>query len=185
MGVYFHMRHLSPALFIDCDYMLFLAAMVTSILKHCPMPWNHMEAMWVLCHSSQIINQYKRAWKPQCFVTFTICEVLKSNFFFLQRQKSLSVAIESESTMASNQHRPKARLSLRSNTTVPYGSMSSEQPDSDAPSVQITSISQRRSYIAVAVLCYINLLNYMDRYTIAGEHTIPKPQQVWWFTECH
>ncbi|KAK7164584.1 hypothetical protein R3I94_003085 [Phoxinus phoxinus] len=70
--------------------------------------------------------------------------------------------------MASNQHRPKPRLSLRSNTTVPYGSMSSEQPESEAPSVQITPISQRRSYIAVAVLCYINLLNYMDRYTIAG-----------------
>ncbi|XP_056100609.1 protein spinster homolog 3 isoform X1 [Rhinichthys klamathensis goyatoka] len=70
--------------------------------------------------------------------------------------------------MASNQHRPKPRLSLRSNTTVRYGSMSSEQPDSDTSSVQTTPISQRRSYITVAVLCYINLLNYMDRYTIAG-----------------
>ncbi|XP_067294888.1 protein spinster homolog 3 isoform X1 [Pseudorasbora parva] len=70
--------------------------------------------------------------------------------------------------MASNEHRPKTRLSLRSNKTIPYGSMSSEQPDSDASSMQTTSISQRRSYIAVAVLCYINLLNYMDRYTIAG-----------------
>jgi len=74
--------------------------------------------------------------------------------------------------MASNQHRPKPSLSLRSNTTVRYGSMSSEQPDSDTPSVQTASISQRCSYISVAVLCYINLLNYMDRYTIAGEHTI-------------
>ncbi|KAG1926499.1 protein spinster homolog 3-like [Pimephales promelas] len=70
--------------------------------------------------------------------------------------------------MASNQHRPKPSLSLRSNTTVRYGSMSSEQPDSDTPSVQTASISQRCSYISVAVLCYINLLNYMDRYTIAG-----------------
>lgn len=76
--------------------------------------------------------------------------------------------------MASNQHRPKTRLSLRSSTTVRYGSMSSEQPDVDASSVQTTSISLRRSYIAVAVLCYINLLNYMDRYTIAGEHSLPK-----------
>ncbi|XP_059208097.1 protein spinster homolog 3-like [Centropristis striata] len=30
------------------------------------------------------------------------------------------------------------------------------------------AISPRRAYIAVAVLCYINLLNYMERYTIAG-----------------
>ncbi|TRY99311.1 hypothetical protein DNTS_003999 [Danionella cerebrum] len=70
--------------------------------------------------------------------------------------------------MASNQDRPKSRFSLRSDTTVPYGSMSSEQPDSDVSSVQASPVSQRRSYIAVAVLCYINLLNYMDRYTIAG-----------------
>uniref|UniRef100_A0A8C1FLC2 SPNS lysolipid transporter 3, sphingosine-1-phosphate (putative) n=1 Tax=Cyprinus carpio carpio TaxID=630221 RepID=A0A8C1FLC2_CYPCA len=70
--------------------------------------------------------------------------------------------------MTSNQHRPKTPLSLRSNTTVGYGSMNSEQPDSDASPMQTTVISQKRSYIAVGVLCYINLLNYMDRYTIAG-----------------
>ncbi|XP_016327839.1 protein spinster homolog 3-like isoform X1 [Sinocyclocheilus anshuiensis] len=70
--------------------------------------------------------------------------------------------------MTSNEQRPRTRLSLRSNTTVHYGSLSSEQPDSDASSMQTNSISQKRSYIAVAVLCYINLLNYMDRYTIAG-----------------
>ncbi|XP_056313913.1 protein spinster homolog 3 isoform X1 [Danio aesculapii] len=70
--------------------------------------------------------------------------------------------------MASDQHRPKPRLSLRSSTTIRYGSMSSEHPDGDPSTPQTTSISQRRSYIAVAVLCYINLLNYMDRYTIAG-----------------
>ncbi|KAL0193408.1 hypothetical protein M9458_011704, partial [Cirrhinus mrigala] len=76
--------------------------------------------------------------------------------------------------MASNQHKPRARLSLRSNTTIRYGSMSSEQPDSDASSTQTTTISKKRAYLAVAVLCYVNLLNYMDRYTIAGEHTVIK-----------
>lgn len=96
------------------------------------------------------------------------------SFSFLQGQKRHPLAIETESTMASNEHRPKTRLSLRSSSTVRYGSMSSEQPDRDASSVQTTSISLRRSYIAVAVLCYINLLNYMDRYTIAGEQTLPK-----------
>lgn len=75
--------------------------------------------------------------------------------------------------MASNQHRPRTRLSLRSNT-IPYGSMSSEQPDSDASSMPPTSISKKRAYVAVAVLCYVNLLNYMDRYTIAGEHIVIK-----------
>lgn len=31
-----------------------------------------------------------------------------------------------------------------------------------------TVVSPARGYVAVAVLCYINLLNYMERYTIAG-----------------
>uniref|UniRef100_A0A8C2EBW2 Spinster homolog 3 (Drosophila) n=1 Tax=Cyprinus carpio TaxID=7962 RepID=A0A8C2EBW2_CYPCA len=69
--------------------------------------------------------------------------------------------------MTSNQPRPRTRLSLRSNS-VHYDSLSTEQPDSDTPFMRTNPISQKRSYIAVAVLCYINLLNYMDRYTIAG-----------------
>ncbi|KAI7813362.1 protein spinster homolog 3-like isoform X1 [Triplophysa rosa] len=64
--------------------------------------------------------------------------------------------------MSSDQHRPKTHLSVR------YGSISCEFPDGDTSSTQPTGISRRRSYIMVAVLCYINLLNYMDRYTIAG-----------------
>ncbi|KAL4660588.1 hypothetical protein GN956_G612 [Arapaima gigas] len=35
-------------------------------------------------------------------------------------------------------------------------------------SVTKTAITPKHHYIAVAVLCYVNLLNYMDRYTIAG-----------------
>uniref|UniRef100_A0A8C1TIF6 Spinster homolog 3 (Drosophila) n=1 Tax=Cyprinus carpio TaxID=7962 RepID=A0A8C1TIF6_CYPCA len=69
--------------------------------------------------------------------------------------------------MTSNQPRPRTRLSLRSNS-VHYDSLSTEQPDSDTPFMRTNPISQKRSYITVAVLCYINLLNYMDRYTIAG-----------------
>lgn len=33
----------------------------------------------------------------------------------------------------------------------------------------------KRAHLAVAVLCYINLLNYMERYTIAG--VLPKIQE--------
>ncbi len=107
--------------------------------------------------------------KITMFGHFTICEVLTSYCSVCRGKKTDTVVI-----MTTNQPRPRTRLSLRSNTTVPYGSMSSEQPDSDAPSMQTTIISQTRSYIAVAVLCYINLLNYMDRYTIAGECTVIK-----------
>uniref|UniRef100_A0A3B3TFZ4 Major facilitator superfamily (MFS) profile domain-containing protein n=1 Tax=Paramormyrops kingsleyae TaxID=1676925 RepID=A0A3B3TFZ4_9TELE len=47
---------------------------------------------------------------------------------------------------------------------VPYGSLENEPP----PPAGAATISPRRSYVVVAVLCYVNLLNYMDRYTIAG-----------------
>lgn len=35
---------------------------------------------------------------------------------------------------------------------------------------RITGLSQGHSTLIVAVLCYINLLNYMDRFTVAGMH---------------
>lgn len=72
--------------------------------------------------------------------------------------------MDTEEIVSSDQPpKPKTHLSLR------YGSISCEFPDGDASSTQPTGISRRRSYVVVAVLCYINLLNYMDRYTIAGE----------------
>ncbi|XP_074854576.1 protein spinster homolog 1 [Carettochelys insculpta] len=40
------------------------------------------------------------------------------------------------------------------------------QPEGGAPA--ITGISYGRSVMIVIVLCYINLLNYMDRFTVAG-----------------
>nr|XP_023688725.1 protein spinster homolog 3-like [Paramormyrops kingsleyae] len=58
------------------------------------------------------------------------------------------------------------RSSLRASRGggVPYGSLENEPP----PPAGAATISPRRSYVVVAVLCYVNLLNYMDRYTIAG-----------------
>ncbi|XP_048874079.1 protein spinster homolog 3 [Brienomyrus brachyistius] len=58
------------------------------------------------------------------------------------------------------------RLSLRDGggATVPYGSLENEVPPPPVAGVS----TPKRSYIMVVVLCYVNLLNYMDRYTIAG-----------------
>lgn len=54
------------------------------------------------------------------------------------------------------------------------------QEDGDEGGVEGSSPSPRcqSSYVAVAVLCYINLLNYMERYIIAGSITFitPPPQ---------
>ncbi|XP_026854377.2 protein spinster homolog 3 [Electrophorus electricus] len=49
-----------------------------------------------------------------------------------------------------------------------YGSVSHETAEGDIPSADAGIKSSKRAYVAVAVLCYVNLLNYMDRYTIAG-----------------
>ncbi|KAG5844354.1 hypothetical protein ANANG_G00161620 [Anguilla anguilla] len=61
-----------------------------------------------------------------------------------------------------------ARLNSRISSTPQYGSISENQTKDETTSVKMAIPSPKRSYIAVAVLCYVNLLNYMDRYTIAG-----------------
>ncbi|XP_066513821.1 protein spinster homolog 3 [Hoplias malabaricus] len=65
---------------------------------------------------------------------------------------------------------PKEKLNLRScmSGSYRYGSICSEPEDSMLSSAESNNISPRKAYVAVAVLCYVNLLNYMDRYTIAG-----------------
>ncbi|KAM9385151.1 protein spinster homolog 3 isoform 1-T3 [Pholidichthys leucotaenia] len=76
--------------------------------------------------------------------------------------------MEPRGSVSSCQIRPAPRWSLGSGSGIPYGSfansLSSLAPNTEAK----PAISQRHSYITMAVLCYINLLNYMERYTIAG-----------------
>ncbi|KAM7398497.1 hypothetical protein PAMA_006416 [Pampus argenteus] len=68
----------------------------------------------------------------------------------------------------SPQDRPIPRLSLGSSSGLHYGSFVNSLSSLTPKSVEKPAISPPRAYIAVAVLCYINLLNYMERYTIAG-----------------
>lgn len=68
---------------------------------------------------------------------------------------------------------PQEKISLSSsmNANRCYGSIASEPEENQTftTNVNDSKLSRRRSYVAVAVLCYVNLLNYMDRYTIAGK----------------
>lgn len=41
----------------------------------------------------------------------------------------------------------------------------SPQPEEEESA---SGVSDKRAKLTVAVLCYINLLNYMDRFTVAG-----------------
>nr|XP_040038427.1 protein spinster homolog 3 [Gasterosteus aculeatus aculeatus] len=62
------------------------------------------------------------------------------------------------------------RWRVGSGSSLRYGafvsSLSSITPRAEEK--EKVTISPRRAYVAVAVLCYINLLNYAERYTIAG-----------------
>ncbi|XP_035523127.1 protein spinster homolog 3 isoform X1 [Morone saxatilis] len=63
---------------------------------------------------------------------------------------------------------PKPRWSLSSSSGLRYGSFVNSLSSLAPQAGEKAPISPRRAYIAVAVLCYINLINYMERYTVAG-----------------
>ena len=71
------------------------------------------------------------------------------------------------------------RVSLASSSSGRYGSIAGGLAKSTTPLVGDAALSTRRSYLAVAVLCYLNLLNFMDRYTIAGQPPPTGPHTRW------
>lgn len=50
----------------------------------------------------------------------------------------------------------------------PRGGATPQQVEAEPPS----GVSRTRALLTVSILCYINLLNYMDRFTVAGR---PQP----------
>lgn len=74
----------------------------------------------------------------------------------------------------------KEKMSLNSsgNANRHYGSIASKPEENQPFTTNINDImpSHRRSCVAVAVLCYVNLLNYVDRYTIAGKGRSSTPK---------
>ncbi|PWA22910.1 hypothetical protein CCH79_00002200 [Gambusia affinis] len=107
--------------------------------------------------------------KKRCQITLT--ETLlgrKSTDRNVSFQETAGYTMDQKGSVSSHQDKPVPRCSLGSSSGLHYGalvnSVSSLAPlASDKP-----PISQRRAYVAIAVLCYVNLLNYMERYTIAG-----------------
>lgn len=76
--------------------------------------------------------------------------------------------MDKETSAGSTQPREKLHLSTCMSGSHRYGSIASQSDDSVSSAAEINIISSKRAYVAIAVLCYVNLLNYMDRYTIAG-----------------
>ena len=47
-----------------------------------------------------------------------------------------------------------------------------DPPDVELTTGEVNHISTRRGYAIVGILFFVNLLNYMDRFTIAGKITV-------------
>lgn len=80
--------------------------------------------------------------------------------------------MEPKGSVTSPQDRPMPERSLSTSPGLRYGSLVNSVSSLAPTEADKAAISPTRAYIAVAVLCYINLLNYMERYTIAGVLTI-------------
>lgn len=91
---------------------------------------------------------------------------LGHTFSILQVKRLLTM--EPKGSVSSPKDGPVPRWSLGSSSGLKYGSFVNSLSSLTPQAVEEPAISPRRAYIAVAVLCYINLLNYMERYTIAG-----------------
>uniref|UniRef100_A0A7N6BMX1 Major facilitator superfamily (MFS) profile domain-containing protein n=1 Tax=Anabas testudineus TaxID=64144 RepID=A0A7N6BMX1_ANATE len=76
--------------------------------------------------------------------------------------------MEPKESVESHQERPEPRWSVGSSSSLHYGSFVNSLASLTPKTEEQSAISPKRAYIAVTVLCYINLLNYMERYTIAG-----------------
>ena len=49
-----------------------------------------------------------------------------------------------------------------------------DPPDVELTTGEVNHISTRRGYAIVGILFFVNLLNYMDRFTIAGKITVQR-----------
>ncbi|CAJ1064604.1 protein spinster homolog 3 [Xyrichtys novacula] len=76
--------------------------------------------------------------------------------------------MEPKASVTSPQDRPRPRWSVGSGSDLRYGSFMNSLSSLTSQPPEKQTISPKRAKIAVTVLCYINLLNYMERYTIAG-----------------
>ncbi|XP_021173535.2 protein spinster homolog 3 isoform X1 [Fundulus heteroclitus] len=86
---------------------------------------------------------------------------------FFRVTKGLST-MEQKVSVSSPQDVPVPPSSLGSSSGLQYGALTNSVSSLAPLTADKPVISQRRAYVAIAVLCYVNLLNYMERYTIAG-----------------
>lgn len=82
--------------------------------------------------------------------------------------------MEPKGSVSSPQDKPMPRWSRShsSSSGLRYGSFVNSLSSLGPQPEEKIAVPTTRTYVAVAVLCYVNLINYMERYTIAGDtHT--------------
>lgn len=82
--------------------------------------------------------------------------------------KGEQLAMEPRASVTSFKDIPVRRWSQRSSCSLPYGSFANSLASLAPDAEEKPAISPKRAYVTMFVLCYVNLLNYMERYTIAG-----------------
>ncbi|XP_011482049.2 protein spinster homolog 3 [Oryzias latipes] len=78
------------------------------------------------------------------------------------------LTMELNGSVEAPKENPAPRRSLSTSPGLQYGALVNSVTSLTTPESQNPPISNRQAYVTMAVLCYINLLNYMERYTIAG-----------------
>lgn len=84
-----------------------------------------------------------------------------------------------------NSNRQDGKVSTDSSGSSSLSSSNLKINTNESPCVSVSSANSssgetriepqltKRQIITVSILCFVNLINYMDRYTIAGTYTLP------------
>ncbi|XP_041864277.1 protein spinster homolog 3 isoform X2 [Melanotaenia boesemani] len=76
--------------------------------------------------------------------------------------------MEAKRSETSPQESPRPRWSISSSSGLQYGSLVNSVSSLSPIVAEKPAISPTQAYVTIAVLCYVNLINYMERYTIPG-----------------
>jgi hypothetical protein len=83
------------------------------------------------------------------------------------------IPVENKHSLQILQMEPKGLPSNSSNQQLMSGDESDNSVgysgDTAPPSPQVRRPISRTEWITVAILCFVNLINYMDRFTVAGK----------------
>lgn len=101
---------------------------------------------------------------------------MRGSRLFVVQMPTQKIPVDNKHSLQILQMEPKGLPSNSSNQQLMSGDESDNSVgyagDSVPPSPQERQTVSRKEWITVAVLCFVNLINYMDRFTVAGKFLI-------------